>query len=566
MKKHWLWTIILSMGLVAPAFSGDMYVNGPVAGKWQRGTHVFVESAIFVEEGNELYVDEGVTIEFLTADQFTIKGHLQMQGSTLAPITLKPSSDWGGMLFNYDRDLSNWHILRHVVVEPTGLIAKRIVETDSVAIRIENCEFISQQNSIRINGGLIQASDNSFLTYGVSSKVVEIRNLNPFHTHLDSRSYLKRNLIQIDGASPHSVGSSINGAFGLYVRGSTDLIIRENAIQLWKVSATSTGIDFREVGDDDLEEWTVDSCVVKVVTEGYWACAVQSLPESQSHTINVTKSTFDIAIFDPVPSFHPYVLYASNGSSVVLNSSAIKARSSSGVNPVPYSVGLNEEPNVTIFVQYCVRWHEQVNSNSLTTGNPGDLRESRSLHGGVSDPLNDGGFDLLTDLPPGVSEYEVISDQNPGFVASGEEGIWANHDQVASYYGLLSDSPCREAGDPELDSESGDVPDAGRYDFIPTAIDDPIRSIPSEFMLARAYPNPFNPSTIIPFELAQSAHIQMTVYDILGRVADEILNGRLTTGQHYVEFNGTGLASGVYLLNVEYNGQFAGSQRLVLLK
>lgn len=70
--------------------------------------------------------------------------------------------------------------------------------------------------------------------------------------------------------------------------------------------------------------------------------------------------------------------------------------------------------------------------------------------------------------------------------------------------------------------------------------------VPEDLTLNQNYPNPFNPSTTIRFELAAREEVRLVVYDVAGRRVAEILNQTLPAGVHQVEFDGTGLASGVY--------------------
>ncbi len=70
---------------------------------------------------------------------------------------------------------------------------------------------------------------------------------------------------------------------------------------------------------------------------------------------------------------------------------------------------------------------------------------------------------------------------------------------------------------------------------------------PVSFELGKAYPNPFNPSTVIPFTLEATGNVSLTVFNTLGRnVATLISNENMEAGQHHVMFDGSGLASGVY--------------------
>ena len=78
-----------------------------------------------------------------------------------------------------------------------------------------------------------------------------------------------------------------------------------------------------------------------------------------------------------------------------------------------------------------------------------------------------------------------------------------------------------------------------------------------EFVLHQNYPNPFNPTTTIRFSLPQDSDIRLVVFDLLGRQVQVLAEGGYTTGTYSVMLDGTNLASGVYLYQLE-----AGMQRL----
>lgn len=69
--------------------------------------------------------------------------------------------------------------------------------------------------------------------------------------------------------------------------------------------------------------------------------------------------------------------------------------------------------------------------------------------------------------------------------------------------------------------------------------------------LSQNYPNPFNPSTIISVALPVSQQIKLTVYDYLGREIQVLSEGRLPSGINPIQFNATGLASGIYFYRLE---------------
>ena len=75
-------------------------------------------------------------------------------------------------------------------------------------------------------------------------------------------------------------------------------------------------------------------------------------------------------------------------------------------------------------------------------------------------------------------------------------------------------------------------------------------SSPLSFRLNAAYPNPFNPSTVIPFQLATSSNVTIQVYDMLGRNITTLVNEYKPAGEYTVRFDGSGLSSGVYMIRM----------------
>lgn len=76
--------------------------------------------------------------------------------------------------------------------------------------------------------------------------------------------------------------------------------------------------------------------------------------------------------------------------------------------------------------------------------------------------------------------------------------------------------------------------------------------VPGSVTLLQNYPNPFNPSTNISFELPESRQVSLVVYSITGqRIATLLSNKTLSAGRHTVQFDATGLASGMYLYSLK---------------
>ncbi|MFK7845209.1 MAG: PA14 domain-containing protein [Rhodothermales bacterium] len=79
-----------------------------------------------------------------------------------------------------------------------------------------------------------------------------------------------------------------------------------------------------------------------------------------------------------------------------------------------------------------------------------------------------------------------------------------------------------------------------------------ISTMPSnEVVLHTNYPNPFNPRTVIRFDLPIAGSVRLTIYDATGRKISALVNKEMTSGRHEVTFDGTSLASGMYFYRLE---------------
>jgi agmatine/peptidylarginine deiminase len=83
-----------------------------------------------------------------------------------------------------------------------------------------------------------------------------------------------------------------------------------------------------------------------------------------------------------------------------------------------------------------------------------------------------------------------------------------------------------------------------------TCIEESVSPQPSAFGLVSAYPNPFNPSTSISYQLSADSKISLKIYDTAGRLAANVVNGWQNAGEHQVTFDGSNLASGIYLVRL----------------
>nr|MBC8491898.1 T9SS type A sorting domain-containing protein [Candidatus Neomarinimicrobiota bacterium] len=90
-------------------------------------------------------------------------------------------------------------------------------------------------------------------------------------------------------------------------------------------------------------------------------------------------------------------------------------------------------------------------------------------------------------------------------------------------------------------------------------------SQPHTIKLYQNYPNPFNSSTIISFELHDAGLVKLIVYNALGKEVRTLVDGWYPSGYHQVVFDGKGLSSSSYFLNLEADG-FSKTKKMILLK
>lgn len=89
--------------------------------------------------------------------------------------------------------------------------------------------------------------------------------------------------------------------------------------------------------------------------------------------------------------------------------------------------------------------------------------------------------------------------------------------------------------------------------------------IPQKFDLLQSYPNPFNPSTTIRYDISKAGFVNISVYDALGREIRVLVNEERSPGVYEVKFDGNNLASGIYYYIIRTQG-YIQSKKMILLK
>ena len=113
---------------------------------------------------------------------------------------------------------------------------------------------------------------------------------------------------------------------------------------------------------------------------------------------------------------------------------------------------------------------------------------------------------------------------------------------------------------------------AGSWDFWlvktgpdPSAAEPQINLVPVKFALHPNFPNPFNPSTAIRYDVKQTGHVRLAIYNLLGQEVASLVDGQQLAGTHTITWNASNVPSGIYLCRMEADG-FAQTRKMLLVK
>jgi hypothetical protein len=167
--------------------------------------------------------------------------------------------------------------------------------------------------------------------------------------------------------------------------------------------------------------------------------------------------------------------------------------------------------------------------------------------------------------PPALSTYEQIMANPPSLVDSSyavvDHAITVMREQYESPGGL--DSPY-----PEVTAQTiRGLMQALHHVIppVPRAHHQNYMRPPENYVLEQNYPNPFNATTTLRYAVPSSGLVRLTIYNIIGQKVATLVDRHQDAGYHSVTWNGTNLASGVYIYQLQANGHTL-TQKLVLLK
>ncbi len=89
--------------------------------------------------------------------------------------------------------------------------------------------------------------------------------------------------------------------------------------------------------------------------------------------------------------------------------------------------------------------------------------------------------------------------------------------------------------------------------------------IPKTFSVSQNYPNPFNPVTRISFDIPKNSPVKLSVFDMLGREVEVIVNTQLAAGRYSAEWNAVNYSSGIYFYRISAS-DFTETRKMILVK
>ncbi|TKJ41299.1 hypothetical protein CEE37_06435 [candidate division LCP-89 bacterium B3_LCP] len=176
------------------------------------------------------------------------------------------------------------------------------------------------------------------------------------------------------------------------------------------------------------------------------------------------------------------------------------------------------------------------------------LREITNYQPGWQINRPDAWFPVPPDWPGGNYEFRIYSGWHPEYdIWHTDAFSWVKDGAVDLGYDFEANLPLN-APDPFAEIMSG-------VEY----------SIPESFDVVGVYPNPFNPTTVLSYKLPDASLVKLSVYDISGRLVTELVNGWRDAGVHEVTFDGSDLASGIYIYHLTA-GEFSANGKMVLMK
>ena len=156
---------------------------------------------------------------------------------------------------------------------------------------------------------------------------------------------------------------------------------------------------------------------------------------------------------------------------------------------------------------------------------------------------------------------QTWSNDNSKVAIGAKYNLWGGYRAPIQIYDFVNDTitTLSETAEPLFWLEDQELDIRKNFDYIPT-----------DYFLKQNYPNPFNPITTLRYELPKDSFVDVTVYDMLGNVVNNLVNTNQSSGYKSIQWNATNnqgepVSAGVYLYKIQA-GDFVDTKKMILLK
>jgi len=397
-----------------------------------------------------------------------------------------------------------------------GMIVNNLISYNSIVHNATNRQAFS--------GGL----DCFSLSTDRRKVIVESNKIT--HNSVNSKSNIENNLSASGG------GISIDGSYGSFVKNEVSYN------ELWANSdkgAGGAGIFINHAPDSLIIEGNIIRKNAIKQGNGFAGgvlIARNSSPRVINNIIEGNSATFGGGFI------------ISGGAVQLINNTVINNQATSGG-------GINVRGTSTIYLMNSILWGNQASTYAGIQLEDGTVQAAYcDIQGGWS------GTAIIKDDPQ-LSDSFTLLDSSPcigrGIASFDFGGVIACNCPPTDYNGNQRPNPVDEFVDiGALESE-----------FLKTGdgVEEKRELIPANFTLEQNYPNPFNPSTTIEFALSKSSFVTLNVYNLLGEAVVTLIAEKRSAGDYKVNWDASGLTSGVYLYRLEA-GNFVQGKKLILMR
>ena len=144
--------------------------------------------------------------------------------------------------------------------------------------------------------------------------------------------------------------------------------------------------------------------------------------------------------------------------------------------------------------------------------------------------INDKEFKVISKST--AEDFSVLENEAMGVQLSFQTGKDFIPGKIETGVALISERPNKEIKQENADNNTNTDPDESYFN-------------------TKNYPNPFNPNTTINYTLKSATHVNITVYDRLGREVAVLVDESQSEGEYNIQFNGSNLPSGIYFYRIK---------------